>query len=438
MTFPGPRPADQAATAPRGGRGLALDAGLEDGRLPSYELRGTWLFVTGVAMVTIFLVPFTNVFLPGPAREHSIMSVTQVLLWACILLSPRVIKRGYSPILAWMLVLFCTRYIYGSLLSDFPVAMADSTKDMVRPMIWAWILAAVMRDGTLREWGCDCFVLGGVSAGLLHLAQARAAGPLAQALSSQRISAFELNANVLGVIYATAFIIAFARVIQPRTGYGATTRLLFGGACIIVMLGLVLTGSRTAALFTAIGAMVLVSVETRRARWSTPAMLASVLLLGAVLGVGMVNSIIGKRSERVVDSSIDREDRARMAPILVEQFLRSPLYGLGPENYRVELGHRSKTGDPTVGIVAHNQMFMFAVEMGLFGLVPFLAICGLLVTQSWKIRWSEGGLPLALALPVVITASTTANIAFHWHFHFIVGLVAGSFSAWRQDQGRIR
>jgi O-antigen ligase len=84
--------------------------------------------------------------------------------------------------------------------------------------------------------------------------------------------------------------------------------------------------------------------------------------------------------------------------------------------------------------VANNQMFMFAVEMGLFGLIPFLAICGLLITQAWNVRWTEGGLPLALALPVVITASTTANIAFHWHFHFIVGLVAGSYGAWRKNQ----
>jgi O-antigen ligase len=363
------------------------------------------------------------------------MSVTQVFLWTCLLLSPRVIRRGYSPILVWMLLLFCTRYLYGMLLSNFPLSMADSTRDMIRPMFWAWILAAVLRDDSPRKWACDCFVLGGVMAGLLHLGQARAAGSIAEALSSQRISAFELNANVLGVIYATTFIIALARVIQPRTGYRVPTRFLFGGAGVIVMLGLLLTGSRTAALFATIGSVVLVLAETRRARWSAPAILASLLLLCGVLGIGMANSIVGKRSEHVAASSIDKEDRARMAPILVEQFLRSPLIGLGPENYRVELGHRSGTGNPAVGIVSHNQLFMFAVEMGLFGLVPFLAICGLLITQAWKIRWWEGGLPLALAVPVVITACTTANIAFHWHFHFIVGLVAGSFGAWRKGLG---
>jgi hypothetical protein len=34
----------------------------------------------------------------------------------------------------------------------------------------------------------------------------------------------------------------------------------------------------------------------------------------------------------------------------------------------------------------------------------------------------------------VITACTTSNIAFHWHFHFIVGLVAGAFWAQRMRQ----
>ena len=122
------------------------------------------------------------------------------------------------------------------------------------------------------------------------------------------------------------------------------------------------------------------------------------------------------------------------APVLIEQFFRSPLYGLGPENYRVELGHRSRTGDSDVGIVAHNQLAMFAVEMGLFGLIPFLIICGLLLSQAWRVRALEGGLPFALALPCIITACTTANIAFHWHFYFIVGLVGGAFGAYQRRQ----
>ncbi|WP_257313151.1 O-antigen ligase family protein [Geothrix fuzhouensis] len=385
-------------------------------------------------MITIALVPFTNVFVPMTNRQYSLMSVTQLFFWACLLLSPRVLKRGFSPILIWMAVLFGTRYVYGSLLSTLPNQMADSTRNMIRPLLWAWILAAVMREDRLRKRACDFFVLGCALAGILHLMGIGAAAPIVEALGEQRISAFEQNANVLGVIYATAFVIAIARVIQPRTGYGWATRLLFAGGGIIVILGLLLTGSRTAALLAVIGVVTLVAIETRRARWSPPAVLASVIVMAAVVGGSLAKSIIEKRSERVVSADISSEDRARMAPVLIEQFFRSPLYGLGPENYRVELGHRSKTGDSDVGIVAHNQMAMFAVEMGLFGLIPFLIMCGLLLSQAWRVRALEGGLPFALALPCVLTACTTANIAFHWHFYFIVGLVAGAYGAHRMRQ----
>ncbi len=400
----------------------------------AYELRGTWAFITWGTMISIALVPFTNVFIPKTALKYSVMSLTQLFFWACLLISPRVLRRGYSPILAWMLVLYGTRYVYGTLLSNFQELMADSTRNMIRPMLWAWILAAVMQEDRLRRWGADVYLFGCTLAGVLHLLGIGTERPIVEVMGSLRISAFELNANVLGVIYATAFVIALARVIQARAGHGPLARLLYAGAGVITMLGLLLTGSRSAAVFVALGSLSLIAIETRRAGWSRSAVLASVLAAGGILGVGMANSIIGQRSERIASAGVGSEDRARMAPVLIEQFLRSPIIGLGPENYRVELGHRARTGDPDVGIVAHNQLFMFAVEMGLFGLVPFLSICGLLLVQSWRFRAAEGGLPFALALPCIFTACTTANIAFHWHFYFIVGLIAAAHGAQRARQ----
>ncbi|HET6331539.1 MAG TPA: O-antigen ligase family protein [Holophagaceae bacterium] len=409
---------------------LAVQPDLEQVQEGIYELRGTWAFVTWGSMITIALVPFTNVYLPGTNRLYSVMSVTQLFFWACLLLSPRVLKRGYSPILMGMVVLFGIRYVYGFLLSNFPNQMADSTRNMIRPMLWAWILAAVMRDRKLRHRGCDFFVVGCVIAGVLHLSGIGADAAFGSE-GIHRVSAFELNANVLGVIYATGFVIALARVIQPRMGYGVFWRLLFAGAGVICMLGLLLTGSRTSVLFASLGSMALMAIEMRRARWSLAAMLAVLLVAGTLWGVFAADSVFAQRSARVVTSGMASEDRARMAPVLVDQFLRSPIYGLGPENYRVELGERSHTGEPGVGIVAHNQLFMFAVEMGLFGLIPFLSICLFLLIHAWRDRAEEGGLPFALALPCVLTACTVANIAFHWHFHFIVGLVAGAYGAHR-------
>ncbi|HXC18015.1 MAG TPA: hypothetical protein VNV60_11295, partial [Holophagaceae bacterium] len=282
-------------------------SGLEEVREGSYELRGTWAFVTWGSMITIALVPFTNVYLPGTNKLYSVMSVTQLFFWACMLLSPRVVKRGYSPILMGMVVLFGIRYVYGFLLSNFPDQMADSTRNMIRPMLWAWILSAVMRDRKLRNLGGDFFVLGCVIAGALHLAGIGADAAFGSR-GIQRVSAFELNANVLGVIYATGFVIAVARVIQPRTGYGAIRRLLFAGSGVICMMGLLMTGSRTAALFASLGSVVLMGIEMRRARWSLGATLAVLLAAGSLWGVFAADSVFAQRSERVVVSGVASED----------------------------------------------------------------------------------------------------------------------------------
>ncbi len=421
----------EQAPTPSWGTGQLQREGPTEVRPRTFELRGTWTFVTWGVMLSILLVPFTNLYLPGTSRQYSVMSVTQLFFWACILLSPRVLKRGFSPILMWMVILFGIRYVYGWLLSSFPEQMADSTRNMIRPMIWAWILAAVMRDDTWRKRACDTFVLGCVIAAVLHL-QGIGADAAFGSRGIERVSAFELNANVLGVIYATGFVMTLARVIQPRTGYGVIARLLFAGSGGLCIMGMLLTGSRTAALFAALGSITLIALELRRAKWSAPAVMASLILVGSLWGLFVADSVIGQRS--VAASGVASEDRARMAPILLDQFLRSPIYGLGPENYRIELGERSGTGEPGVGIVAHNQLFMFSVEMGLFGLVPFLSICILLLLHAWRVRALEGGLPFALALPCVATACLTANIAFHWHFHFIVGLVVGAYGAHRAQR----
>ncbi|HJV23976.1 MAG TPA: O-antigen ligase family protein [Holophagaceae bacterium] len=396
--------------------------------LSRFELRGAWAIITWVVLATILLVPFTNVYLPGADRKYSVMSILWLVLLICLVLAPSFLERGWSSILAWMLLLFVIRYVYGWLLSRFPEFMDDSTRQMTRPLLWAWILAAVMREERLRWLGTNLFVIGSTLGATLHL-MGIGVGREFGSSGMARTSAFELNANVLGVIYGTAFIMCLARMIQPRRGLGITPRALFALAGIANLAGLSATGSRTAGVFIIVGSLTLFMLEMRRARWSIPAILAVTCLVGAIWGVAAQQTVISERTATLREEGLKSEDRVRMMPVLIEQFSRSPIYGLGPENYRVELGRRSQTGDPGVGIVAHNQLLMFAVEMGIFGLIPFISTCVLLLLHSWKVRHLEGGLPLALSLPCVVTAWVTSNVAFHWHFHFIVAYVAASFGA---------
>ncbi len=402
--------------------------------LSRFEFRGAWSLVSVIAMAVILVVPFTNIHIPGTNNTYSVMSVLWLILLICFALAPSFIERGWSSILAWMALLFAIRYIYGWLMSRFPEFMADSTRNMIRPLLWAWILAAVMRNDRYRRLACDLLVSTCTIAASLHLLGI-GAGEQFGGTGMERISAFKLNANVIGVIYATGFVIALARVIQPRTGYRAPARVLFAAASLICLAAMKLTGSRSAALFTVLGSTTLLALELRRAKWSMPAILAVVLATGAIWGVVASQTVISERANTLRESGLKSEDRVRMMPVLIDQFSRSPIIGLGPENYRIELGERSGTGDPQVGIVAHNQILMFAVEMGLFGIIPFVATSLLLMSHAWKQRFEEGALPFALAFPCIVTAWVTSNVAFHWHFHFVVAFVASGYNAVRFRRG---
>jgi O-antigen ligase len=101
-----------------------------------------------------------------------------------------------------------------------------------------------------------------------------------------------------------------------------------------------------------------------------------------------------------------------MAPVLWEIFLRSPVYGSGPDQYQFELTRRAmpylvreqKTID------AHNLPLLLLVETGIIGFAVFSFGIWKTLQAAWKARLKSCGyLPLALLLPFLVAAMTVSN-----------------------------
>ncbi|HXJ73208.1 MAG TPA: O-antigen ligase family protein, partial [Candidatus Dormibacteraeota bacterium] len=150
---------------------------------------------------------------------------------------------------------------------------------------------------------------------------------------------------------------------------------------------------------------------------------------GALLGIGLamiiwqVPTVVERFKDLDPHNLGQHNPRARMAPVLWEMFLRSPIYGSGPDQYQFELTRRAMpylVRDQRT-IAAHNLVLLLLVETGLVGFLIFSAGLRAALVAAWKARRQESGwLPLALLLPLLVAAIVLSNPATHHVFWFAI------------------
>jgi len=189
----------------------------------------------------------------------------------------------------------------------------------------------------------------------------------------------------------------------------------------VVGAGMAKTGSRTAVLILVMGVLVL--LFQGRSFGSRTKRFASLLLIGAVLAA-IVRQIptVMERFQKVNSSNIyQQEGRVRMAPVLWEMFLRSPIYGSGPDRYQFELTRRALPYliKEQRTIAAHNLVLLLLVETGVIGFLLFSFGVGTALAAAWRARRNPcGSLPLALLLPLTIAGAIVCDPSHDLVFWF--------------------
>ena len=391
--------------APTGSQAVrpCLDAQADEALRPNLLVR--WAFY-----LSIFSVPFSHLYLPGTGERIGVTRLVQALILCAILSQPRVCLRLVPVSLFWFLA-YCALRIFSGLWfnPELSAIWWPSTLEFLDfSLPWLWVMFNVLQFPNARRGGLWALVWGCSLCALFHIAGIGVV-EVEKGIEG-RTSVFGQNANVIGTIYALAVIILVGLGLsQPVKRRNQLLMLLL---TVVIGVGMAKTGSRTAILVLVMGVLVLFFQGRSSGSWATR--FSSLLLIGAIMTaiVWQMPTVLERFDEINPQNVGLHNPRARMAPVLWEMFLRSPIYGSGPDRYSFELTRRAM---PYLikqhrTIVSHNLVLLLLVETGVIGFLLFAFGVGPALAAAWRARHKAGGsLSLALLLPLTIAGATVCD-----------------------------
>ena len=408
---PGGFPKPDAGTESKAGR-PGFGALADDALRPNFLVR--WAFY-----LSIFSVPFGHLYLPGTGERVGVTRLVQLLILCAVLSQPRVCLRLVPVAMFWFLAYCGVRILSGLWFTpELSTLWWPSTLELLEfSLPWLWLMFNVLQFPQARRGGLWALVWGCSLCASFHIAGIDVV-EVDHGIEG-RSSVFGQNANVIGAIYAVAVIILVGLGMFP--GVKLRERLLMLVLTAVVGAGMAKTGSRTAVLILVMGVLVL--LFQGRSFGSRTKRFASLLLIGAVLAaiVWQIPAVM-ERFQKVNSSNIyQQEGRVRMAPVLWEMFLRSPIYGSGPDWYQFELTRRALPYliKEQRTIAAHNLVLLLLVETGVIGFLLFSFGVGTALAAAWRARRNPcGSLPLALLLPLTIAGAIVCDPSHDLVFWF--------------------
>jgi putative inorganic carbon (hco3(-)) transporter len=191
-----------------------------------------------------------------------------------------------------------------------------------------------------------------------------------------------IHPNVMGGYLVILLVIALAWLSFDWARLSRVGRLFLGGAIGLMGVVLILTQSRGAWMAGGVALLGLVTLRWRRGWLVWPAALLSIIVLSVILGgSNLVDTII---SNPTLSSTAGRMDIWSRAIAMIRDF---PITGIGMGSFVevVDSLYPFSMAAPGAIIHAHNLYLQLAVDLGLPGLIAWLAIVGLVCIASWQV-----------------------------------------------------
>ena len=282
-----------------------------------------------VLYLSILQIPFTYIFLPG-TKDYSIQSITEVIILLTTLTYHRIFFRKMPAAFLAFVGFLYMRVLFGSIWVP-DLAWWGSSRVIFRLLLWAWFLFCVLQASEVRRHSLKIYVAACIVAVTLQLFGVGVSEKFG--LMGERISAFQQNANALGMIYTIGFLIAIDFATSSIRFKNITKGLTWLGIANFCFIGCLLTASRSAAAASALGLFILffprksIAASFRLGIFALP-------VLGAVIWMASLYPGVVHRFDHYKEGARQDETRVIMVPLLLEIFLQSPIYGTGPEGYR--------------------------------------------------------------------------------------------------------
>jgi putative inorganic carbon (HCO3(-)) transporter len=208
-------------------------------------------------------------------------------------------------------------------------------------------------------------------------------------------------------------------------------------AAATVLLGIVGTLSRGA--LVGVAAMTLFALLARMIR------LRAALAVGAVLGIALV--ITANAFPELVDTSLHQKEyvagqnvseRLDLWSAAGRMTIENPVLGLGPGSF--SLYHRDYMDNLPDDInhpldVAHNTYLEISSELGVLGLLSFLALLVTAYTGAWS-RWRRDGDPVAAAVCAGLVGTAVAAAFVTEQYYLPLWLLSAFGAALSLDRSR--
>jgi putative inorganic carbon (HCO3(-)) transporter len=213
--------------------------------------------------------------------------------------------------------------------------------------------------------------------------------------------------------------------------YGRLNPLLALPLGVILFAGLWFSYSQSSMVALFVVTLALAAVAGNRALRTVAVVTALVV---ALAGAGFVVASVGRHSLKQVTS-----DRSRRTELTLKVFRSHPLAGVGLGGQPLASRARSSQGGSPTRFVSHTTPLTIAAELGLLGLVAYLALLGGAAALIQRVRRFDpvSGLGLAAVLLALFVHSLAYSGFFEDPVTWLVLAVAASFVLSRADDNAI-
>jgi O-antigen ligase len=370
------------------------------------------------------LIPFSSLLSVAPGPFGSVSSLMGLLLGLALVTQLVTNRRGNDQIPLQVPVWLAFLALCGFSLF-WSVAPGDTVNDfmVMASLVLLFAALALSRfDAAVLRRFETAIVVGGVLivcyglVQLLFLGGLPAPGNRAARFGNDLLGANNQAASLLPL--AIAMHRALARVGRSRPVYGAVTLLL--------LFGVVMTGSRSGLLATLVVLAVVVFLTTaRRAAVFSVAGCAVVLLLAVLI---FNPGGVGRRQLEGTDSSGRSDIWAVGLHACSSYCLTGAGWGAFPRVYALE-----QASAPDAKVIKrgtawepHNIYLLAVVEVGVLGLVLLLLGLGLALVDAWRLPPTLRGPPVAALLGTVVTSVFLTNLEFKFFWAVLVYIVASA------------
>jgi O-antigen ligase len=371
------------------------------------------------------LIPVSSLLSVAPGPFGSVSSLMGLLLGLAIVTQLATTRRGNGRISLQVPVWLAFMALCGFSLF-WSVAPGDTVNDflVMASLVLLFAALALSRFDTavLRRFE-TAIIVGAVLIVCYGLVQLLFLGGLpAPGNRAARFGNDLLGANNQAASLLLPLAIAMHRALT-RVGL---FRLVYGAVTLLLLFGVVMTGSRGGLLATLVvlAAVTLLTTAGRAVVWSVAASALVLLLVVLIFNPGGV----GRRQLAGTDASGRYDIWAVGVHACSSYCLTGAGWGAFPTVYALEQASApdAKVLKRGTAWEPHNIYLLAVIEVGVLGLVLLLVGLGLALADAWRLPPSLRAPPVAALLGTVVTSVFLSNLEFKFFWAVLIYIVASA------------